>query len=202
MRLAGLKKQRHWIPSCRNGIVIKRGNKIIMRRGFAIFITILILIIVGIYLSVPLTFSGVFDKKYSREELTRNFVKHEKDFSDDKVSLDLYPTVIDPANKIIGGDDLKPGSAQLDSALTKLGWTRETVKLLRDKLSRTNCDWIRTTGISHRRIEMYPNQSGWGSYTYSIYNMPIVDSLVQVYGKPLSNSAFGRKVVLHYSSAL
>ena len=197
-----------------------------MRRGFAIFIIILILIIAGIYLSVPLVFSGVFDKKYSREELTRNFVEHEKEFSDlvsafdakvpknddytvsfglssgDKVSLDLYPTVIDPANKIIGGDDLKPGSAQLDSALTKLGWTRETVNLLRDKLSRTNCDWVRTTGISHRRIEMYPNQSGWGSFTYSIYNMPIVDSLVQVYGKPLSNSAFGRKVVLNYSSAL
>ena|ERR1700722_9753758 len=108
---------------------------------------------------------SIFDKKYSREELEKNFYKNETAFADasalfkagvsktnqknlsfglgnwGSVNLYIYPAVIDPANKIIGGDNLKIGSPELDSILVKLNWDNETVKRLREKLKQTNCDW-------------------------------------------------------------
>jgi hypothetical protein len=35
------------------------------------------------------------------------------------------------------------GSPELDSVLDKLKWDNETLERLREKLARTNCDWIR-----------------------------------------------------------
>ena len=177
-------------------------------------------------LSIFLCFEGVFDKKYSRESLTRNFVEHENDFAGvaaifaahlsknenfgvsfglgrrGSVSLYIHPDVIDPANKIVGGEGLEIGSLQLDSIIAKLGWTNEVVKELREKLAGTNCDWIRTLDGQGDKIEIYPSQSGWGSFTYAIYQRAITDSLVQTYGSPIGKSGFGERVVLDYSAAL
>jgi hypothetical protein len=41
-----------------------------------------VIFVILVPLSVFLAFDGAFDKKYSREELTQNFVEHEKAFSD------------------------------------------------------------------------------------------------------------------------
>ena len=180
----------------------------------------------GFYCYGKLFFTGIFGKKYTRKELNKNFIQHEKDFSDlvilfnsrnsegkehivsfglgkgNKIKLRINPSVIDPKNAIIGGDNLEIGSPKLDSALTMLGWTNETIKLLRDKLFKTNCDWIRSTQIYGDPIEMYPDQGGWSSYVYRIFSMPLSDSLIQIHGKPISNSEFGKRTVLEYSSAL
>jgi len=185
-----------------------------------------VIFVILVPLSVFLAFDGAFDKKYSREELTQNFVEHEKAFSDvedffwrrlpkgadfsvlfglgrgGRVNFYLYPNVVDPANKVVGGNNLEVGSQELDSVLLKLGWTNEIVRALREKLGKTNCDWIRTLDGRDDRVEIYPSQSGWGSFTYFIYRMPLTDSLVKIYGKPIGNSGFGKRVVLNYSAAL
>lgn len=169
---------------------------------------------------------SVFDKKYSREWLVGNFHEHETAFAAaaalfkagvsktnqkdlsfglgnwGSVNLYIYPTVIDPANKIIGGKNLKIGSPELDSILAILKWDNETVKRLREKLALTNCDWIRITDNGHHVIEIYPNQSGWTSCSYGIFKDPIPDSLIREYGKPLSDSGFGRRVTIDCTSAL
>jgi hypothetical protein len=145
-----------------------------------------VVFIILVPISVFLAFDGAFDKKYSREELTQNFVAHENAFSDvedffwrrllkgadfsvsfglgrrGRVNLYLYPNVVDPANKVVGGNNLEIGSQELDSVLLKLGWTNEIVRALREKLAKTNCDWIRTLDGRDDRIEIYPSQSGWG----------------------------------------
>jgi hypothetical protein len=191
----------------------------------AILISVIVFVIL-VPLSVFLAFEGVFDKKYSRESLTRNFVEHENDFADvaaffeahlsknenfsvsfvlgrrGSVNLYIFPDVVDPANKTVGGDDMEIGSLQLDSTIAKLGWTNEIVKKLREKLTRTNCDWIRTLDGQGDKIEIYPSQSGWGSFSYSIYQRPIADSLDKIYGRPLGKSGFGKRVVLNYRAAL
>jgi hypothetical protein len=197
-----------------------------MNRTIVIFFIVLAVLAFGFYYYRHLVFTGTFDKKYTREELTQNFIQHENEFADlvtyfnskvpndkkqrvsfglskgNKVSLIIYPTVIDPANKIIEKENLELGSPELDSALTILGWTNETAKVLKDKLSKTNCDWIRTTEVYGNPIEVYNNQSGWGSFSYRVFEMPLSDSLIQIHGKAISNSEFGKRVVLDYSSAL
>lgn len=185
---------------------------------------VVLLILFPIY--VHLAFFGAFDTNYSRASLTRNFVEHENDFADvvtffethlpknenfsvsfglgrwGSVNLSLYPDVIDPANKIFGGTDLEIGSQQLDSTIAKLGWTNDIVKKMRAKLAATNCDWIRTLDGQGDKIEIYPSQRGWGSYSYCVYQRAIADSLVKTYGSPMDKSGFGERVVLSYSTAL
>lgn len=182
-------------------------------------------LVAAFYFLGMLAFAGVFDKKYSREELVKEFKDHENEFADleacfvsnlpknnppmvsfglknwNKISLIIYPEVISPGNKIIGADNVKIGSPELDSALKLLGWTNETLKSLRDKLSKTNCDWIRNSD-NRKVISIYPNQNGWGHFSYNIYDRPIVDSLISLYGKPIGNSDFGKRIVLSYSAAL
>ncbi len=86
------------------------------------------------YIVVMMSFSGAFDKKYTREELTQNFARHESDFRDlvtyfksqippklpytiymsqngrNKISFYLSPVVIDPKNRIMGATDVKVDS--------------------------------------------------------------------------------------------
>lgn len=97
-----------------------------------ILFTLIILTIVGsiIYAIAILSFQGRFDKKYTREELTQNFVNRKQVFLDvvnyfknnippkneysiafwqkgkNNVSLYLYPDFIDPKNKIIRASDV------------------------------------------------------------------------------------------------
>jgi len=191
-----------------------------------IFLVSAVVITICLFCFVQLSLSDVFDKKYTRVELTENFIQNEKAFVEvenlfvsklpmltdqkisfglskgNKFSLIIIPTIIDSKSHIIGGYDLEVNSIQLDSALTTLGWTVETVTLLKKKLSKTNCDWIRTSEIRFHPIQIYPNQNGWGSFDYLIFDKPISDSLVQIYGRPISNSTFGRRVELNYTSAL
>jgi hypothetical protein len=181
----------------------------------------------GLYCFAMLSFAGVFDKKYTREELTTAFTEHEKEFADleayfvakipkgndqritfglgsgKEISLIIsFDVVIDGHPRIVGADDVKPTSPKLDSALTMLGWTPETLVTLRDKLSKTNCDWIVTSGAPFHVTYLYPNQDGWGSFDYVIYSTPITDSLVKEYGVPIGHSEFGKRVSLDYTSAL
>lgn len=197
-----------------------------MNKTWLIFFIGLVIVAFAFYCYRHLLFAGTFDKKYTREKLTENFVRNESKFDElvtffnakiinvkeqtvsfglskaNKVSLIISPNVIDPANKTIGGNDLELGSPKLDSALVLLQWTNETVGALKDKLAKTNCDWIRTTEIYGKPVELYPNQKGWSSFAYRVFDMPLPDSLVQIHGRPISNSEFGRRVVLDYSSAL
>jgi hypothetical protein len=217
---------------CSAGLLFYRWNTesgqliIVSMRGLILIAFVVFIAAVLFFIGCAwLSFAGVFDKKYSREWLAENFVRNENAFSElatifdadvskskhdnvslglsngDRISLVIYPDVIDPANKIIGGDDLKLGSPELDSTLVILGWTIKTVKDLRDRLKKTNCDWIRVIARGNP-IEMYPNQTGWGSFSYTIFKDPIPDSLFERYGKPLSDSGFGRRVELDYTSVL
>ena len=173
-----------------------------------------------------MSFQGTFDKKYTREELTQNFANHEKAFLDvvnyfknnippkneysiafwqkgeNNVSLYLYPNVIDPKNKIMGASDVAVDSKKLGDVLKTLGWSRITLTTLRDKLKKTNCNYIRNIQYNDSIVDLSPYQSGWGSFTYRVWDKPIVDSLIPIHGNPLGNDSFAIKVVLNYSSAL
>lgn len=183
-------------------------------------------VLIGIFVSMGmLAFSGAFDTKFSREELTASFIQNKVAFQDvtnyfktniptnipytvmlslssrNRVSLYLYPIVISPENKIIGEEDVSVSSPKLDSALAILKWSSATLLAVRTKLSKTNCDWIRTVDYNDQ-IKMAPTQNSWGTFTYSIWSTPITDSLVTRYGEPIEKKGFGKYVTLGYTSAL
>jgi len=192
-----------------------------------IIIIVFLIAVIGIwYLFSLSSFDGRFDKKYSRGELTENFHSREKEFADvvsyfrqhipenfqyylwfglsskNRASITLRP-MSGYVNNIIGGDDLKLNSLQIDSALKVLGWQKETVLQLQLKLAKTKCDWIKLSPDLKNRIELYPNQKGWGNFSYDVFSFPIIgDSLRSIFGSPLASDPFGQTVILSYSSAL
>lgn len=189
-------------------------------RILLLIFSIVVVVIAGSYVFFLLSLSWAFNNKGSSEELKREFIEHEKEFADlaasfranipknkkqliyfglgrgNRVNLNIYPVVIDSANKITGGSDLKPGSPELDSALVVLGWTNDTVKMLRQKLSKTNCDWITAADQPNNLIKVYSAQSKWGPFTYYIFDRPVNDTLARLYGGPINNSEFGKRVTL------
>ena len=197
-----------------------------MLKKILIAIECLFLLVVGFGVFVGLSFSGTFDTKYSREELVGKFSRHEKQFKDavgffrsklprdssftvsfdlqsfGRVSLWLYPEVVSSENHIIGADRCRVGSSSFDTALTRLGWTQEDLRQLREKLEATGVDHIRSTGFPDRPVEAWPSQNGWGSFTFVFYDAPLTDSAQKIHGTTISNSSFGKTVLLSYSSAL
>ncbi|HEY1200421.1 MAG TPA: hypothetical protein VGE79_05550 [Niastella sp.] len=197
----------------------------IIGRLLLLFLSIVV-VIAGLYIWGLFTFSGTFDNKYNSDALTKEFIAHEKEFSDlatffitnlpknkkqtvyfglgsgNRVNLNIYPSVFNPATKVIGGPDLKIGSPELDSALAALGWTDYTAKMLRHKLSKTNCDWITVVEQPRTVIKVYPNPEGLESFAYYILDRPVNDTLAKIYdGWRISNSGFGKRVILKYTPA-
>ena len=180
----------------------------------------------GFYLFAYLDYTGTFDTRYTRAELTQNFVEHEADFKDvvdyfnshlptngkyhvefstgrwNRYSLYLSP-VSGLINEVTGGSHQLWNTAKLDTALHMLGWTNETLVTLRDKLAKTKCDHIMNTEVyGGCHTELSPRQSGWGFFSYMVYDAPMSDTLINRVGKPIRSSGFGSRVRLSYSSAL
>ncbi|MDR0561042.1 MAG: hypothetical protein LBG92_12845, partial [Prevotellaceae bacterium] len=148
---------------------------------------ILGVLIICFYIFNYMLFSGVFDKKYSREELENNFVKYESDFqelvvyfqsvipssylenyqisfglgkNDKYISIMLYPLIVNSSTNSIGGTDLQKDSLEFNNILKTLRWNKETVNTLEKKLSVVNCDIIRTVDYyGGCKFEIYPKQS-------------------------------------------
>ena len=203
-----------------------------MKMKFVIGLLIATVVAVGGFYAVNyLSFTGMLDKTYSREDVVENFIKYENEFAQlelyfnsktpkskkkqeitfglgkekNQIILSLYPMegVINNANPVIGGNDLELNSSKLDSVIIALGWTNETVDTLISKLSKTNCELIRTN-INHNSIEIFYKRSGLGLFSYSIFNQPLSEGSMDVYGKPINtnSSRFVNRVVVKYNSAL
>lgn len=161
----------------------------------------------------------------NRSQLELNFIEHEKKFQEltsffsdkvkdvnqriyfsveknEKISLLISPEIISSSSKTIGKENVNIESTDLESALKLLQWDRSTLYELRKKLTLTNCDVIRTTEIKFKPLELYSKKSAWGSYSYLIFKRDLIPDQIRIYGKTISKTDFGRKVVLEYSSAL
>lgn len=181
----------------------------------------ILLVIIGYFILVRLTFSGVFDKHYTRDEAMQNFDQREKaiyDLADyfRKHKPADHEVFFEPGRKryslSIGlpgwaimekypnkaGTRIKLGSAKMDELLTTLGWTRETVTTLKEKLKKADCLSI----TSHEEVVDIEYRTGtWSGFSYMIYDKPISDSMLQVY-KEAGVTILRNNVKLAFSSAL
>jgi hypothetical protein len=193
-----------------------------MRRKYLIAFVLVVILCFGLFIIFP----EIFGKNYQIKDAIENYVQNEPEFTDlvsyfnskapdprknrgvifglgdasDRITMGLYlldGSVIEK-DPIMGGTNMKIGSSKMDTLLRRLGWTIETVSLLKEKLEKANC--INISSQDSESVSIDFRYSGWGLFSYSIFNQPLPDSLIDFYnGK--GDTVIGKKVVIKYSSS-
>ncbi|MES2620125.1 MAG: hypothetical protein V4615_04665 [Bacteroidota bacterium] len=187
--------------------------------GLLILCGIGLVIFIGYILMIVTAFGG-FDKDYSVSDLKDNFEKNkteiyelkryfneivpknrfvEIEFSDDNTLgrfgiKALDSTAGDPNGPMFLEWDLKTNTQRMDSIIKPLGWTRETLKTLKEKLDEANCIQIESgepTKIGFQR-------SGMGMYSFNVFDKPIQDSLRNNYNDSCTYILATDRLVLEY----
>jgi hypothetical protein len=167
---------------------------------------------VGFSIYAIASFGGAFDKFYSTEDLIDNYNKKTVQI----LEIKEYVKKIVPPNKIVDIEfdgnrkffifhvtdngtydrnwDLKLNSSKTDTLLHKLGWTKETLNTLKEKLDNANCISVK----SGEPCNIGFQRSGMGKYFYNIFDKPIADSLKSNYNDSCTYILYNDKVVLEY----
>jgi len=166
----------------------------------------------GYFFYVFSTFSFHDGKHYSKQDLIDNYNQKNRQIAD----LKTYVNKIVPANKSVDIEfdgskkffifhvvdngsydsnwDLKLNSTKTDTLLTKLNWTKETLKTLKEKLDAANCISVK----SGEPCNIGFQRSGMGKYYYNIFDNPISDSLKDKYNDSCTYILYTDKVALEY----
>jgi len=183
--------------------------------GFLILCGVGLVIFIG-YIIMIVSALGGFDKDYSLSELKENFENKKTEIYevksyinkivpsnnlvhiefDDNNTLGIFHIKVDDKFESNWNVEIKSGKA--DTLLQKLGWTTETLKILKDKLDKANCIGI-TSGepcnISFQR-------SGMGMYSFNVFDKPIPDSLKSSYNDSCTYIMVNNKLVLEYGGGV
>jgi hypothetical protein len=157
---------------------------------FLVLVAICFIIGIGFTILVGSAF-GTFDKDYSINDLKENFnlkqteIYELKTFINSVVPKDKSVDIeFDNNDKLgifhvnIDGNydsnwDVEINSGKVDTLLQKLGWTTETLKILKDKLDKANCISI----ASGDPFQIGFKRSGMGKYYFRLLDKPMNDSI-------------------------
>jgi hypothetical protein len=182
-----------------------------------------LIIVIG-YILYFLSAFGLFDKDYSVTELVDNFNKRQteiyelKKYFNEIVPKDRFVDIefenghklsslkIQPLDTTTGERvgqmflewDLKTNTSRMDSIIKPLGWTRETLKNIKERLDKANCIQIESgdpSRIGFKRCEM-------GMYIFNVFDKPIADSLKSNYNDSCTYILVNEKLVLEYASGV
>ena len=188
--------------------------------GILILIVIGVLGLVGFIAWVFSAFGG-FDKDYSVTDLKENFEDNkteiyelkgffneivpenrfvEIEFEDDNTLFRfgikaLDSTAGNPNGPMYLEWDLKTNTAKMDSLTNPMGWTRETLRSLKEKLDKANCIKIESgdpTRIGFKR-------SGLGMYSFNVFERPVPANMIENYNDSCRYIYVNRNLVLEYS---
>jgi hypothetical protein len=188
-------------------------------KGILILFGVGLVIFIG-YIVMLISAFGGFDKDYSVTELKENFeAKKIEIYELKKYFNDIVPnnrfveiefendntltrfgikaldsTAGDPNGPMFLEWDLKTNTQRMDSIIKPLGWTRETLKKLKDKLDDANCIQIESgepTKIGFQR-------SGMGMYSFNVFDKPIPDKEKAQYNDSCTYILANDKLVLEY----
>jgi hypothetical protein len=90
--------------------------------------------------------------------------------------------------------DLKVNSSKTDTLLQKLGWTKETLKTLKQKLDAANCISVSNSDPCNIGFQ----RSCMGIFYYDLFDRLIPDSLKSSYNDSCTYILYTDKVVLEY----
>jgi len=167
---------------------------------------------------------GLFDKDYSVTDLVNNFNKKQteiyelKKYFNEIVPKDKFVEIefenghklsrfgIQPLDTTKGERiglmflewDLKTNTSRMDSIIKPLGWTRETLRSIKEKLDNANCIQIESGDPSKIGFK----RSGMGMYFFNVFAKPISDSLRSHYNDSCTYILVNEKLVLEYGSGV
>ncbi len=137
-------------------------------------------------------------KKYFNEIVPKNrFVEIEFDNDNKLTRFGIKPldkTAGDPNGPMFLEWDLKINTERMDSIIKPMGWTRETLKTLREKLDKANCIQIE----SGEPAKIGFQRSGMGMYSFNVFDNPIPDSLRKTYNDSCTYIMATDRLVLEY----
>lgn len=172
------------------------------------------LVFVGYMLFTALTFSFDFGsgKQYTTQDLISNYQAKTKELNE----LKVYVNSIVPANTIVdiefednknlrffrvannhtSGDsrDININNKKVDSLLSILGWTRQTLQLLKQKLDAANCISVK----SGEPFTIGFQRSGMGKYYYNLFTKPIPKENRNNYNDSCTYITYNDTLVLEY----
>lgn len=188
-----------------------------MNKTFKWFLIIIgsgLLLYIGYIIFVALTFSFSFDdgKHYTTQNLIDNYKRKKEQINELKRFIDS----VVPANKSVDIEfdgnkrlfifhvidngnydsnwDLKVSSKKVDTLLNKLGWTHQTLVILKEKLDAANCISVKNGEPCNIGFQ----RSGMGKFYYNIFNNPISDNQTSKYNDSCTYILYSDKVVLEY----
>lgn len=186
-----------------------------MIKLFKILLTvfgILVVITIGCFIFLLIAFDRMFaGPYYNKQDLINNYDKRKaeiaevKSFIKSKVPADTYICIefencelgifhIEKNGKYSQNWDLNIDSKKTDSLLTVIGWTKNDLRSLEDKLDEANC--ISVTSGNPTIIGW--QRSGMGKFSYDIFDQNLADSLINQYNDGCTYIYYKDNVVLEY----
>jgi hypothetical protein len=162
-----------------------------------------VLLYAGYIIYVTASFANAFETSFTKKDLIENLKKRETQI----VELKMYFKSIVPKNRMVEIEfssdsrlgrfgvspidtltgnviypiflewDLRTSSKEVDSVITPMNWTQQTLKTLKEKLDNAKCIAIR----SGEPCRIGFQRSGMGMYFYDLFEQPIPDSLKRFY---------------------
>lgn len=169
-------------------------------------------IIGGFYLFLHIAFGGIFTGPfYDKQDLIDNYEQRKteitevKSFIDSKLTTDTYIDIefendkieifhIKKDGKYSSNWNLDIDSKKTDSLLTVIGWTKNDLSVLEEKLNKANC--ISVASGNPTRIGW--QRSGMGKFFYDIFNQNLTDSLINQYNGGCTYIYYKDNIVLEY----
>ncbi|WP_146185121.1 hypothetical protein [Flavobacterium pallidum] len=162
---------------------------------------------------------GGFDKDYSVTDLKENFEENkveiyelksyfnkivpkgrfvEIEFKDDntlaKFGISITGTEGNSYKEVFSEWDLEAYTPRMDSIIKPLGWTRETLKTIKNKLDNANCIKIE----SGEPAKIGFQRSGMGLYSFNVFDRPISRELKAAYNDSCTYILANDKLILEY----
>lgn len=179
-----------------------------------------ILIVTGVVLVVFIVLSYLFfsalnfcnGKTYTKKDLIDNYKSKSKDIEQVKKYINSVVSTGQTVDIEFDGDDklsifhliengqqdsywdLNVYSLKTDTLLEKLGWTRQTLEILKEKLDAANCISVK----SGEPCNIGFKRSCMGIYFYNLFDKPIADSLKPSYNDSCTYILYTDQVVLEY----
>lgn len=172
---------------------------------------------VGYFVFMFLFLTGAFDSDYTVTELKESFNEKKSEIYE----LKRYFRGIVPKDKLVyiefdddntlsrfgiatAGDNgyennvmewnIETDTEHMESIIRPLGWTRETLSVLKQKLDAADCIGI----TSGEPAQIAFKRSGMGMYSFNVFDKPIPDSLKTKYNDSCTYIYANNRLVLEY----